>query len=513
MTNNNLKQNIQTDESQHPSIERSDDSEAFRDSIATVTKEGKRNYINPKKPKGHLYNLRTWFSIFYLIVFFTLPFIKVHGEPLLLLNILEGKFIIFGMIFWPQDFFIFGIGMLTFVVFIILFTVVFGRIFCGWACPQTIFMEMVFRKIEYWIDGDASQQRKLRAMAWNTEKIKKRSIKFIIFFAISFLIANFFLAYLIGMDTLLGYLKSPFNHTGTLTSLLIFTSVFFFVYWWFREQVCLVVCPYGRLQGVLLDRDSIIVAYDHKRGEPRGKLKKKKNEQEDKQPACVDCKENNLCKTKNQNAPAFFALGDCIDCLACVRVCPTGIDIRNGTQLECINCTACIDACDAIMTSIKKPTGLIRYASENSILKGVKLRFTNRIKSYTVVLTLLLSLLVFLLVSRTDLDVRLMRTSGMTYTSLPDGRISNLYNLKLANKTHKDIAYTLQLEGKKGQIEIIGNGNPVVKKEDYAHLQFFVILNRDEVKGYKTEITISMYANHKKIKTIEGSFIGPEIYN
>ena len=324
--------------------------ESFRDSVATISKEGKRNFINPKKPKGRLYNLRTRFSIFYLIVFFALPFIKVNGEPLLMLNVLERKFIIFGMVFWPQDFFIFGIAMLTFVVFIILFTVVFGRVFCGWACPQTIFMEMVFRKIEYWIDGDSAKQKQLKAMPWNVEKSTKRIAKFIIFFSISFIIANFFLAYLIGMDQLLGYLEAPAAHVGTLISLLIFTSVFFFVYWWFREQACLVVCPYGRLQGVLLDKNSIVVAYDHKRGEARGKLKK----QDDHDCKCIDCKDDGACKNLNEKIAAIAPQGDCIDCFACVRVCPTGIDIRNGTQLECVNCTACIDACDAIMTKHQK---------------------------------------------------------------------------------------------------------------------------------------------------------------
>jgi cytochrome c oxidase accessory protein FixG len=466
--------------------------ESFRDSVATITSKGERNFINPKKPKGRFYNLRTRFSIFYLVVFFTLPFIKVNDEPLFMLNVLQRKFIIFGMVFWPQDFFIFGIAMLAFIVFVILFTVVFGRIFCGWACPQTIFMEMVFRKIEYWIDGDATRQKQLRAMPWKAEKIRKRTFKFILFFALSFIIANFFLAYLISMDELLGYLKDPSKNIATLISLLIFTTVFFFVYWWFREQACIGVCPYGRLKGVLLDKNSIVVAYDHKRGEPRRKLKK--GEFDD-------------------GIPPPDPHSDCIDCFACVRVCPTGIDIRNGTQMECINCTACIDACDAIMTSIDKPKGLIRYASENSITRGVKLKVTPRIKAYSAVLCLLLALLVFLMVSRTDLDARLMRTAGMTYTSLPDGRISNLYNLKLANKTHKDIAFTLRLENLKGEIELVGSGDPLVKKEDYTHLQFFVILNRSEVLKWKTALQIGMYADGKKIKTLTASFIGPEVYN
>jgi cytochrome c oxidase accessory protein FixG len=486
--------------------------ESFRDSVATISKEGKRNYIHPKKPSGKFYNLRTWFSIFYLIVFFTLPFIKVNGAPLLMINILERKFILFGLIFWPQDFFIFGIAMVTFIVFIILFTVVFGRIFCGWACPQTIFMEMVFRKIEYWIDGDATQQKQLQAMAWNAKKIRKRSIKFILFFVLSFIIANFFLAYLISMDELLGDISNPAGHVGTLISLLIFTTVFFFVYWWFREQACIVVCPYGRLQGVLLDKNSIVVAYDRLRGEPRGKLAKQQDHHDDGHEKCAGCKGNGSCKSLEETIVPEVKTGDCIDCFACVRVCPTGIDIRNGTQLECVNCTACIDACDAIMTSVHKPTGLIRYASENSITNGVQLKFTSRIKAYTAVLALLISLLVFLLVSRTDLDATLMRTAGMTYTSLPDGRIENLYSLKLANKTHKDISINLKLENVTGEITIVGSSNLVVKHEDYSNLQFFVKLNRKDVKTWKTPLRIGLYENDKKIKTITAKFIGPEVY-
>jgi polyferredoxin len=483
--------------------------ESFRDSVATITKEGNRNYINPKKPKGKLYNLRTWFSIAYLVIFFTLPFIKVNDSPLFMFNVLDRKFIFFGVTFWPQDFFIFAIGFLTFMVFIILFTVVFGRVFCGWACPQTIFMEMVFRKIEYLIDGDATKQKQLRAMPWNAEKIRKRVIKFIVFYSISFLIANFFLAYIIGMDALVNDIKTPASHIGTLVSLLGFSTVFFFVYWWFREQVCIVVCPYGRLQGVLLDKNSIVVAYDHKRGEQRGKLKK----EEDHDCKCVDCKEDGACKSIAAKFEAFTKPGDCIDCFACVRVCPTGIDIRNGTQLECVNCTACIDACDDIMTKIDKPTGLIRYASENSITNGVKLKLNRRIKAYSAVLGVLLSLLVFLLVSRTDLDVTLMRTSGMTYTTLADGRLSNLYNLKLVNKTHKDIDFALKLENLPGEIELVGTGKLTVKKEAYSNLQFFVKLNKANVGNWKTEVKIGMYEEGKKIKTIKAKFIGPEVYN
>ena len=453
--------------------------QAFRDSVATIDQKGKRKYIFPKMPKGQLYNLRTWFSVFYLIVFFTLPWIKWNGEPFIMLNVLKRKFILFGQIFGPQDFFIFALGMITFVVFIILFTVIFGRIFCGWACPQTIFMEMVFRKIEYWLDGDAHKQQQLKAMPWNAFKIRKRITKIIVFWLIAFIIANYFMAYLISMDEVLRYVHEGIGaHAGTFVSLILFTSVFFFVYYWFREQVCIVVCPYGRLQGVLLDRNSIVVAYDYARGEPRGKASKEGTH------------------------------GDCIDCKACVRVCPTGIDIRNGTQLECVNCTACIDACDEIMDQIDKPRKLIRYASENNIAQKQKLRFTTRIKAYTAVLLLIISALVAMLTTRDAVDVTILRTQGMIYQELPGGYIGNLYSARMFNKTHRDIQVDLAYEGKDGSIEIIGK-QPLIEKESYAVITFLVKRKSNLIKKRKTDLTIHVNAEGKEIASKKTTFIGP----
>ncbi|HEY8898691.1 MAG TPA: 4Fe-4S dicluster domain-containing protein, partial [Niastella sp.] len=290
--------------------------ESFRDRIATIDESGKRNWIFAQKPKGKWYSARTYISWFFFIVFFTLPFIYVHGRPLFLFDVTQAKFILFGKVFWPQDFFIFGLAMITFIVFIVLFTAAFGRLFCGWICPQTIFMEMFFRKIEYFIEGSAAEQKLLAKAPWTGKKIFKKVSKHSVFFFFSFVIANFFLAYVIGVKELGKIITEPVqDHVGGLLSLLVFSGIFYAVYAFFREQACTVVCPYGRLQGVLLDRNSMIVAYDHKRGEPRNKFTKK---------AATDH-------------------GDCIDCLQCVKVCPTGIDIRNGTQMECVGCTACID--------------------------------------------------------------------------------------------------------------------------------------------------------------------------
>lgn len=456
--------------------------QSFRDSVATIDKKGRRNFIFPKKPKGKLYRLRTIASLVYLAIFFTLPFIKVGGQPVFLFNVLGRKFILFGQIFWPQDFFIFAIGLLAFMVFIIVFTVVFGRIFCGWACPQTIFMEMVFRKIEFWLDGDAQKQRQLKAMPWSAYKIRKRVTKIAVFYAVSFVIANFFLSYLIGMDEVEKMItEGVAANYGTFLTLIGFTTVFFFVYYWFREQACIVVCPYGRLQGVLLDKKSMVVAYDFVRGEPRGKLKK---------------------------ATVIQDQGDCIDCLACVRVCPTGIDIRNGTQLECVNCTACIDACDAIMDSINKPQGLIRIDSEENIEHEKKKRFNWRIGAYSAVLIFLIAFLTYLLISRNDVDATILRTQGQIFQEQPDGRISNMYTVKLANKTRRDIPMTLKLENIKGEIEIIGN-TLTVPAESYFQSPIFVKVDRNLITKRKTKLLIGVYEGNKKLETAETTFLGP----
>jgi len=461
-------------------------SEGFRDSIATVSKEGRRNWIFPKKPKGKLYNARTYTSYVYLLIFFSLPFIKYQGDPLFMINVLTRKFIIFGVVFWPQDFFLFALAMITFIVGIVVFTVIYGRAFCGWACPQTIFMEMVFRKIEYWIDGDSTQQKLLRKAPLSLDKIRKRTAKAVIFYSLSFIIATWFLSFIIGMDTVLKYFREGItSHPGTLISLLGFSTIFFFVYWWFREQVCLVVCPYGRLQGVLLDKNSIVVAYDYKRGETRGRL--------------------------NKNEERKY--GDCVDCFQCVKVCPTGIDIRNGTQLECTNCTACIDACNSMMKAAGFPTGLIRYASENNIANKQKLKFTVRLKAYTAVLVILFTTLTILLATRSDVGVTLLRTSAQTYQLQPGRKVSNLYSLKLANKTRKALALSLKLEDLEGDISVIGAKDLVVNSGDYKNTTLFITLNKSDLHGWKTNVRIGVYEGDKKIKTINATFLGPEVYN
>ena len=466
--------------------------ENFRDTIGTLGEDGKRAWVFPKKPVGKWYEYRKYVSYVLLVVLVSAPFIKIGGHQFMMFNVLERRFNIFGFPFWPQDFYLFVIMMLIGVVFVILFTVALGRLFCGWVCPQTIFMEMVFRRIEYWIDGDRGKQIRLSKMPWNAEKIKKRVLKWFIFFIISFLIANVFLAYLIGSDQLIRYITDgPFKHVSTLVSLLIFTGVFYFVFAWFREQVCIIVCPYGRLQGVLLDTKSIVVAYDHKRGEKEaGRAKFKKNEER----------------------PAT-GKGDCIDCFACVHVCPTGIDIRNGTQLECVNCTACIDACDHMMEAVDLPKGLIRYTSEDNIEKKEPFTLTPRLKGYLVTLGILTAVLIGMLFLRNDLEARILRLPGQLYEHKADNIISNVYTFKLVNKTVNDIeGIHFELLSHKGSIKLVSQDDFKIKKEGLAEGTLFIEINTSALTGDKDRLEIGIYSSDDLIETTTTAFLGPRSY-
>ncbi|MCB9202682.1 MAG: cytochrome c oxidase accessory protein CcoG [Flavobacteriales bacterium] len=463
----------------------------FRDSIGTMEQSGSRKWIFPKKPKGKFTNYRTYVSWVLLAILFVVPFVKVNnGNPLFLFNVLNREFFIFGFPFYLQDFYLIAIGMVTSIVFIVLFTVVFGRIFCGWICPQTIFLEMVFRKIEYLIDGDRNKQIRLSKQKWDAEKIKKRTLKWTIFFIISFVISNMFLAYIIGIDALERLIVSgPIKHYDTFIALLIFTVLFFFVFAWFREQACTLVCPYGRLQGVLIDQKTINVAYDFVRGEG----------------------ENGRSKWRNGEDRESLGKGDCIDCNQCVVVCPTGIDIRDGSQLECVNCTACIDACDEVMEKVGLPKGLIRYASEDEIKKKEKFKFTGRMYAYTAVLLLLMGLLISLLFMRSDVDAKILRQPGSNYIE-QDGVISNQYQYTLINKTNKPtVLHFRMVKPSDAQVKIIGSEDKITLKPRETKQGTLVIsIVSDEVNQTKEKIEIAVFdENEKMIDTFDSTFAGP----
>ena len=456
--------------------------ESYRDRVSTVTDKGKRNWVFALKPSGKWYNYRKILAYFYLAIFFILPFIKVNGLPFMLINITEGKFILFSKIFWPQDFFIFAIAMITFIIFIVLFTVVFGRLFCGWVCPQTVFMEFVFRPIEWLIEGSPNQQRKLNESTWNKEKMFKKGLKHFIFFMISFVISHTFLCYILGVDEVYKIIREPFSeHLGLLTGLIFFTYLFYAVFAFVRDLVCTTVCPYGRLQGVMFDKDTIQIAYDYKRGEPRGKFKKG-----------VDRVE-----------------GDCINCLKCIHVCPTGIDIRNGLQMECVGCTACIDACNEVMDTVHMERGLIRYASENEISKGEKFHFNSRMKAYTVLLTIMIIVMGVLIGTRKTVDTYISRVKGQLYQEVPGDKISNLFDAKIINKTRSEFPITLRLENGEGTIRLVGSNVFTLKKESINEFTFFLDLPKSALTERSNDIKIGVYNGEERIQTVSTKFLGP----
>lgn len=455
----------------------------FRDTPAYVGEGGNRVWVYPKKPSGQLHNWRVGATIALLGLLFTGPFIKIGGQPLLLLNIFDRHFIIFGKVFWPQDMYLFIFLLLIFFVFIILFTVIFGRVWCGWACPQTLFMEMVFRKIEYWIDGDHNQQRKLNALPWNGEKLGKRIFKYMAFLSISILISHTVMAYLIGWENTLEIISnSPLQNLTGFIALIIFTGIFFFVFTVLRDQACTVICPYGRLQSVMLDKNSIVVIYDWLRGEPRGKIN----------------------KTEIQNTK-----GDCIDCKLCVQVCPTGIDIRNGTQMECVNCTACIDVCDDVMVKIQNPKGLIRFDSFKGVSEKLPFKPHARIIGYSVVLMLLLSGFTSLLLTRTDFQATVTKVRGTTYQTQPNGDISNLYNIQVVNKTFEEIQVAIKLKNKEGEVVIIGGNKIALAAQAKSESTFFITIPQVSILKNRQDLQLEIYAGDKLIEDIETSFVAP----
>lgn len=476
-------------ESQDPQSPAQDiDWQDFRDHLTTADKLGHRQWVYAKQPHGKWTQRRTWVAWGLIGIMFAGPFVHINGNPLLMMNIVERRFSILGQLFWPQDAVIFAVAMLTFLTGIILFTTAFGRLWCGWTCPQTVMMEMVFRKIEYLIEGDALEQKQLAAAPWTGRKIFKKAAKLGIFFVLSFIVGNTLLAYIIGSDQLLKIITDdPRLHVSGLFFMILFTLMFFALFARFREQACTFICPYGRLQSAMLDENSIVVAYDYKRGERRGKLQRA-------QPLV-----HRIAR----------GMGDCIDCHQCVSVCPTGIDIRNGLQMECVHCTACIDACDEVMDKVGSPRGLIRYASLDSIQKGRNIRFTARMAAYAFVLAGLITLFLVLVLTRPAVEAIILRAPGALFQQTAEGRVENLYTLKLVNKTMRDLPVELKLENMPGKLEVMGEEHIVVPAAKLAQTSVLIELETARLSGASTRLKIGIYSQGKLLQRVNTIFIGP----
>ncbi|MBB6369374.1 cytochrome c oxidase accessory protein CcoG [Chryseobacterium shigense] len=462
------------------------ENETFRNSVGTMDETGKRKWVFPRKPKGKYTNYRNYASYLMLAVFFGLPFVKINGNPFLLINVIDRRFFILGQPFYLQDFFILALGAVTSVIFVMLFTVVFGRIFCGWLCPQTLFMEMVFRKIEYWIEGDRNKQMKLDRQEWNAEKIRKRILKWSVFAVISLIITHFMFMYIVGYEEVYRIMsEGPEANSVKFLVMLFFTMTFYFVFAWLREQVCTLVCPYGRLQGVLIDKQTINVYYDFKRGENRSKW-------------------------RNNEDRKATGKGDCIDCHQCVVVCPTGIDIRNGQQLECVNCTACIDACDEVMDKVGLPKGLIRYATEAEIENRESFRFTSRMKATTIFLALLIGFLGFLMHDRGSMEAKFIKPAGSTFF-IKDGKITNTFIYTLLNKSNEKKILTIKvISPAHAEITYFGDEKIVLKGDEIMKGNINITFPEEDIKFSKQNMVIGVFDEKgEMLDSFETTFEGP----
>lgn len=390
--------------------------ELHPDRLATSDEKGRRIFLHPSDVRGFFRRHRTRVQAVLILFFLALPWFKIQGRQALLLNIADRQFEIFGLSLRAHN------APLLFLVFaaagfgLFFATSVLGRVWCGWACPQTVFIDGVFRRIERWIDGPALERRALDRAPWTAKKLFKRSIKWSLFLFVSLILTHSFLAYFVGTEKLAKMItSSPSENWGNFIFMAVSTGIILFDFAWFREQFCTIVCPYGRFQSVLMDSSSLVVAYDVARGEPRATPQTKA-----------------LAKTHNSR------LGDCVNCYRCVQVCPTGIDIRRGVQMECIACTACIDACDEVMTKIKKPTGLIRYDSLN-MKRTSKRRIGLRGGLYLGLCVISIVALVFLVSRLKPVDVEILRAKNSPYTvqNLENGSVTvtNHILLELSNQS------------------------------------------------------------------------------
>jgi len=447
--------------------------------LATLNEDGTRRWLDPKLSPGRFWSSRRALAYGLILLFAALPFTRVDGRPAFLLDVVERRFTLFGTTFFATDTLFLMLAGVALVVGVFLLTALFGRVWCGWGCPQTVYMEFLFRPIERLIEGDAVERRrreKAGAGRW------RRALKALVFLALSFFVANVFLAYFVGTDALARWVtRPPWEHPAGFAIVAVTTLLMLADFGLLREQVCLVACPYGRFQSVLLDRESLIVAYDYGRGEPRGKPGGKA--------ARADASGHPVTDRP---------LGDCVDCNACVATCPTGIDIRDGLQMECIHCTQCIDACDAIMDRVGKPRGLVRYSSQDRLAGKVASILRPRIVIYPLILTGVLLLLGFALAARTPAEVTLLRGIGAPYLVMDDGEVSNQLRVKVRNRTEQARRYLISVTGP-SSVRIVAPQNPLpVPGGKVVEATLFVLARPADFVAGKCAIVV-------KVADVEGA--------
>lgn len=452
-------------------------------SLTSVNEDGSRYFLHPADVKGRFTLWRRLFGALLLAVYVLLPWIPVGGFPAVFLDLAERRFHFFGLTFLSEDLWI-GFFLLTGLGFSLFYvTALFGRLWCGWACPYTVFLEHIYRRIERFVDGDSTSRKKLDAAPWSHSKIVRRVVKHSLYLLVSLLLAHIFISYFISIPRLYDYMRqSPAHNARAFGVMLFLTGALYFSFSWFREQFCIILCPYGRIQSALTDDDTVIIGYDEKRGEPRG-------------------------KKSDPNA------GDCINCSRCVQVCPTGIDIRNGLQLECIGCSGCIDACDEVMDKIERPPGLIRYDSLNGFAGGKKRFFRPRIFLYTGFMALGATVLTLFLTTLHSAKIEFIRMTGQPYY-VDDSGVRNQYRLQLVTKQTEPTVFTLKLTGLPEGAVILGLDEKVtVQPGEESMKTLLVQVPKDKYKG-EFKITVEATVSPGDFDLTDSiEFVGPSAYS
>lgn len=433
--------------------------------LSTADETGRRKWVYPILSKGKWWFRRKVVAWGLILFLFVIPWTKIKGNPTIQLDFFGGKIHFFGLTFWAHE----NVVVLGFILFllalILLITAVFGRIFCGWVCPMTVFMEYVFRPVERLLEGMGLPQKKFHSLPFS-KRWPRSAAKLLIFAVIALAISNTMIAYVFGRETVIQMIEDgPFAHWPSFFGMSIVWGLIFFQFSWFREQMCTFVCPYGRLQSLLLDKDSLIVAYDKIRGEPRGK------------PSQVT--------------------GDCVDCKMCIQVCPTGIDIRNGLQLECIHCTACMDACDVVMSKLKRPLGLVRYQTEMEV-EGKKRRIIRpRLAIYSFILLFASALLIGFNAGRTDLYATIHREAGSSnmFTETPDGYVINPLKIHLRNRSEEAHGFNVRAVSPAGMELILPQGSFLLQPGEKQTVHLLAKVPKESFKGTggKIEAEIELF--------------------
>lgn len=447
--------------------------------LGMLDEHGHRRFIIPAEVRGYYKTWKNRVHFVLMLIFLALPWIHINGSQAVHLDLTNRQFHFFGLHLFahnaPLFFFILGI----FAIGLALVTALWGRVWCGWACPQTVFIEAIYRRIEIWTEGTYLERRKLMNGPVTFEKIRKTGLKWILFFLFSSLFAHSFIAYWSGSSELLAMMAGPPRENMTYFLLVSgMTLLLLFNFGWFREQFCLIACPYGRFQSVLMDSQSVTVMYDQKRGEPR----------------------------KGMAAPGDHK-GDCVACNRCVQVCPTGIDIRNGIQFECIACTACVDACDEIMTKLKKPTGLIRY---KSLQDGPVKWLRPRVIGYSALVAVFTVALIVLLVLLQPVRVELLRAKNTPFITTPEGLIRNQFVLRFENLLNEEKKLKVTSNNK---VHFILPQNPVtVAGHGKQEMPVFIEAAPREFRSGKLPIEVQIVEDGENGKVLahkKGTLLGP----